>query len=103
MVCSVVYVLKIGQVDGYLARRFNMQSVLGTILDPAADKTLVTTLVVTLTMKGLIPRKCAALTFLSIYSTYLLVPLAVIIMGRDVLLSISAFYIRYTSLPAPVR
>lgn len=31
------------------------------------------------------------------------VPLAVIILGRDVLLSFSAFYIRYTSLPAPVR
>lgn len=30
-------------------------------------------------------------------------PLAVIILGRDVLLSLSAFYIRYTSLPAPVR
>lgn len=31
------------------------------------------------------------------------VPLAAIIIGRDVLLSLSAFYIRYTSLPAPVR
>ena len=31
------------------------------------------------------------------------VPLAVLIIGRDVLLSLSAFYIRYTSLPAPVR
>jgi cardiolipin synthase len=71
-------------VDGYLARRFNMRSVLGTILDPAADKTLMTTLVVTLTMKDLLP-----------------LPLAVIILGRDVLLSFSAFYIRYTSLPSP--
>lgn len=42
--------------DGYLARRFQMQSVLGTILDPAADKILMTTLVITLTAKGLIPR-----------------------------------------------
>ena len=32
-----------------------MQSVLGTILDPAADKTLMTTLTVTLAMKGLLP------------------------------------------------
>ena len=32
-----------------------MSSVLGTILDPAADKTLMTTLTVTLAMKGLIP------------------------------------------------
>ncbi|KAI5996755.1 CDP-alcohol phosphatidyltransferase-domain-containing protein [Pisolithus marmoratus] len=71
-------------VDGFLARRFNMRSVLGTILDPAADKTLMTTLTVTLTMKGLLP-----------------VSLATIIIGRDVLLSLSAFYIRYTSLPPP--
>ncbi|KII85947.1 hypothetical protein PLICRDRAFT_165528 [Plicaturopsis crispa FD-325 SS-3] len=71
-------------VDGYLARRFNMQSVLGTILDPAADKTLMTTLTITLAVKGLLP-----------------VPLAAIILGRDVILSLSAFYIRYTSLPHP--
>ncbi|KAI0692520.1 CDP-alcohol phosphatidyltransferase-domain-containing protein [Cytidiella melzeri] len=71
-------------VDGWMARRFNMRSVLGTILDPAADKTLMTTLTVTLAFKELIP-----------------MPLAVIILGRDVLLSLSAFYIRYTSLPPP--
>lgn len=71
-------------VDGYLARRFNMASVLGTILDPAADKALMTTLTVTLTMQELIP-----------------LPLAVIILGRDVLLSLSAFYIRYATLPHP--
>lgn len=34
-----------------------MQTVLGTILDPAADKTLMTTLTVTLTMQGLLPGK----------------------------------------------
>ncbi|KAE9399310.1 hypothetical protein BT96DRAFT_1019630 [Gymnopus androsaceus JB14] len=61
-----------------------MTSVLGTILDPAADKALMTTLTVTLSMKGMLP-----------------VPLAVLILGRDVLLSLSAFYIRYTSLPPP--
>ncbi|KAK6967118.1 putative cardiolipin synthase [Favolaschia claudopus] len=70
--------------DGYLARRYKSQTVLGTILDPAADKMLMTTLAVTLTMKGLLP-----------------LPLAVIILGRDILLSLSAFYIRYTSLPHP--
>jgi cardiolipin synthase len=32
-----------------------MQSVLGTILDPAADKTLMTTLTITLAVKGLLP------------------------------------------------
>ena len=41
--------------DGYLARRYNMTSVLGTILDPAADKTLMTTLTVTLAWQGLLP------------------------------------------------
>ncbi|QRW02976.1 sterol O-acyltransferase [Ceratobasidium sp. AG-Ba] len=71
-------------VDGYIARKWNMRTVLGTILDPAADKTLMTTLTVTLAMKGLLP-----------------VSLAVIILGRDVLLSISAFYYRYISLPPP--
>lgn len=71
-------------VDGFLARRYNMHSVVGSILDPAADKTLMTTLVVTTAMKGLLP-----------------IPLLVIILGRDVLLSFSAFYIRYTSLPEP--
>ncbi|KIY70544.1 hypothetical protein CYLTODRAFT_370758 [Cylindrobasidium torrendii FP15055 ss-10] len=70
--------------DGWIARRFKMNSVLGTILDPAADKTLMTTLTVTLAVQGCLP-----------------VPLAVIIVGRDVLLSLSAFWIRYTSLPAP--
>ncbi|KAH0836766.1 CDP-alcohol phosphatidyltransferase-domain-containing protein [Lanmaoa asiatica] len=71
-------------VDGYLARRFNMHSVLGTILDPAADKALMTTLTVALAVKGMLP-----------------LWLATIIIGRDALLSLSAFYIRYTSLPHP--
>ncbi|TFK53459.1 hypothetical protein OE88DRAFT_1655606 [Heliocybe sulcata] len=71
-------------VDGFLARRYNMRSVLGTILDPAADKTLMTTLTVSLAYNGMLP-----------------VPLAAIILGRDVALSLSAFYIRYTSLPSP--
>lgn len=46
------------KVDGFLARRFKMQSVLGTVLDPAADKTLMTTLTITLAMKGLLPGMC---------------------------------------------
>ncbi|BGP39672.1 hypothetical protein JCM10449v2_003623 [Rhodotorula kratochvilovae] len=71
-------------VDGWLARRFNMGSVLGSILDPAADKFLMTTMVVTLTMRDMLP-----------------LPLAVIILGRDVALSLAAFYFRYASLPPP--
>lgn len=45
------------QLDGFLARKFQTTSVLGTILDPAADKALVGTLVVTLTVQGLLPCK----------------------------------------------
>ncbi|GAA5983047.1 hypothetical protein JCM11641_004706 [Rhodosporidiobolus odoratus] len=71
-------------VDGWLARRFNMGSVLGSILDPAADKFLMTTLVIALAMKDMLP-----------------LPLAILVIGRDVALSISAFYFRYASLPPP--
>jgi len=83
-----------------------MKSVLGTILDPAADKALMTTLTVTLAIKGLLPRMCSSfmlkmLPYLSTCFSHR-VPLAVIILGRDILLSLSAFYIRYKSLPAPV-
>jgi len=71
-------------VDGYLARRYNMATVVGTILDPAADKFLMTVMTITLSMKGLLP-----------------LPLAVLIIGRDLALSITAFYYRYISLPEP--
>ncbi|ODN77846.1 hypothetical protein L202_04961 [Cryptococcus amylolentus CBS 6039] len=70
--------------DGWLARRYNSFSVLGSILDPAADKALMTTLVGTLAYAGLLP-----------------IPLAILIVGRDVGLSISAFYFRFISLPRP--
>ncbi|BGP07630.1 hypothetical protein JCM10049v2_003470 [Rhodotorula toruloides] len=70
--------------DGWLARRFNMGSVLGSILDPAADKLLMTTMVITLVMRDMLP-----------------LPLAILILGRDIALSISAFYFRYASLPPP--
>merc|ERR1711939_581476 len=39
--------------DGWLARRYNMGSVVGSILDPAADKLLMTTMVVALTMRDM--------------------------------------------------
>lgn len=41
-------------VDGYLARSFNKTSRLGRILDPLADKLLVTTLLLLLTGSGMI-------------------------------------------------
>ncbi|KAG9018313.1 hypothetical protein FRB93_000016 [Tulasnella sp. JGI-2019a] len=80
----LVYAAATDLLDGWLARRFNMGTVLGTILDPAADKALMTTLTVTLAAGGMIP-----------------IPLAAIILGRDVALSFTAFYYRYISLPPP--
>jgi cardiolipin synthase (CMP-forming) len=79
-----------------------MRSVIGTILDPAADKALMTTLTITLTIKGLLPGVSIFLSCSVCLFTIFSVPLAVVILGRDVLLSLSAFYIRYTSLPYPV-
>ncbi|RWS12042.1 putative cardiolipin synthase (CMP-forming)-like protein, partial [Dinothrombium tinctorium] len=71
--------------DGYIARNFqNQQSVLGSFLDPFADKLLVATLFATLTYTGNIP-----------------VPLTAVILLRDVLLISGAAYLRYKSLPAP--
>ena len=54
------------QLDGHLARKWNQYTVLGSILDPAADKALMTTLVGTLAYTGLLPsestKACADLT-----------------------------------------
>ncbi len=41
-------------VDGFVARRFNQQSELGTIIDPIADKMLMTTAFIVLAMKGVL-------------------------------------------------
>ncbi|KAL2271709.1 hypothetical protein VTJ83DRAFT_1080 [Remersonia thermophila] len=70
--------------DGWIARRWNLKTVVGTVIDPMADKTLMTVLTVALAMKGALP-----------------VWLAVIILGRDVALAISALYYRWISLPPP--
>ncbi|MCJ1406529.1 hypothetical protein MMC19_000595 [Ptychographa xylographoides] len=71
-------------VDGWVARRWKLQTVVGTVIDPMADKTLMTVLVGVLAVKGAMP-----------------VWLAVIILGRDILLGIAAIYYRYISLPPP--
>ncbi|CAG8971338.1 hypothetical protein HYALB_00005956 [Hymenoscyphus albidus] len=71
-------------VDGWIARKCNLQTVVGTVIDPMADKTLMTILTVCLAIKGALP-----------------VWLAAIILGRDVALAISAIYFRWISLPPP--
>lgn len=70
--------------DGWIARRWKLQTVVGSVVDPMADKFLMTTLVTCLAVNGSLP-----------------MPLAALILGRDVSLAISALYYRYASLPAP--
>jgi len=43
-------------IDGFLARRFNQQSELGTIIDPIADKLLMTTAFILLTFPNVLPQ-----------------------------------------------
>ena len=50
------------QVDGYIARNFKGQSShLGSVLDPLADKFLISILYVTLTVNGIIPGRVETL------------------------------------------
>lgn len=71
-------------VDGFIARKFNMKSVVGSIIDPLADKFLMTACTLSLGYIHAIPPAIAS-----------------IIIGRDVMLSFMSFYYRYKSLPPP--
>ena len=71
-------------VDGWIARRWKLQTVAGSVIDPMADKALMIILTVTLAVKGALP----------LY-------LATLILGRDASLALAAIYYRYASLPAP--
>ncbi|KAI2639527.1 hypothetical protein GGS26DRAFT_540551 [Hypomontagnella submonticulosa] len=70
--------------DGWIARRWKLQTVVGSVVDPMADKMLMTVLTVCLACQGALP-------------TWL----AVVILGRDVGLGIAAIYYRWISLPPP--
>lgn len=65
-------------VDGFLARRFNQQSELGTILDPIADKLLMTTAFIITSLKNIFPPDIP----------HLPVPpwVTICVIGRDVLI-----------------
>ncbi|KAL9044194.1 MAG: hypothetical protein Q9214_002648 [Letrouitia sp. 1 TL-2023] len=71
-------------VDGWIARKWGLQTVIGTVVDPMADKALMTSVTVCLALKGALPG-----------------PLALLIIGRDIILGLSAVYYRYISLPQP--
>lgn len=90
--------------DGWIARRWNQRTVVGTVIDPAADKMLMTILTVCLAMKGGLPGElssCKMLHYIYMEANKRTVWLAVVILGRDVGLAISAIYYRYISLPPP--
>ncbi|CAH1792233.1 unnamed protein product [Owenia fusiformis] len=71
--------------DGQIARRFPSQhSNFGSVLDPLADKIMMTFLVISLTVVDLIPY-----------------PLTALIVCRDIGLIIAAHWVRYISLPPP--
>ncbi|KAK7208596.1 phosphatidyl synthase [Myxozyma melibiosi] len=70
--------------DGHIARKYGLQSVVGSVIDPMADKMLMVTLTGCLAWIGSLP-----------------LWIAIIIFGRDALLGISAIYYRYISLPPP--
>ncbi|KAI6375735.1 hypothetical protein MCOR25_002897 [Pyricularia grisea] len=70
--------------DGWIARRWNQGTVVGTIIDPMADKMLMMVLTVSLAVKGALP-----------------LWLVTLIIGRDVGLAFSAIYYRWVSLPPP--
>ncbi|XP_019864251.1 PREDICTED: uncharacterized protein LOC100634800 [Amphimedon queenslandica] len=71
--------------NGFIARRFPSQSSkLGSILDPLADKCLISVLYISLTIVNLIP-----------------LPLTFLIISRDLMLVGGSFYLRYVTLPPP--
>lgn len=55
--CAVFVIAGISDaVDGFLAKRFNMASELGALLDPLADKALLVSIYVSLGIWGAVPR-----------------------------------------------
>ncbi|KAF2756184.1 hypothetical protein EJ05DRAFT_478204 [Pseudovirgaria hyperparasitica] len=82
--CLFLYAGITDLLDGYIARKYSLSTVVGSVIDPMADKLLMTIVVTTLAMNGGMPAA-----------------LAVCILGRDVSLAVAALYYRGASLPAP--
>ncbi|MCJ1313808.1 hypothetical protein MMC25_007488 [Agyrium rufum] len=98
--------------DGWIARRWKQQTVVGTVIDPMADKMLMTILTGVLAWKGAMPSKplppihrtaasiaghCRPMLTLPVSQVWC----AGIILSRDILLAITAIYYRWISLPPP--
>jgi cardiolipin synthase len=73
-------------VDGFLAKRFHMQSELGAYLDPLADKALIVSIYVSLGIAGALP-----------------IFLVILVVSRDIMI-ISAFMLSWlVGKPMPIR
>lgn len=73
-------------VDGWLAKTFHLESALGAMLDPIADKALIICIFVTLTQLGLAPQW-----------------LTILILGRDSLILVGVGASWLTARPIPLR
>jgi cardiolipin synthase (CMP-forming) len=56
-------------VDGWIARKWNLQTVVGSVVDPMADKLLMTILVASLAAKGDLPRAWLLCSFQSLIAS----------------------------------
>ena len=73
-------------VDGFLAKRFNMTSELGALLDPLADKALLVSIYIALGIWGAVPRW-----------------IVILVVSRDIMI-ISGFMVSWVvAKPMPVR
>jgi cardiolipin synthase (CMP-forming) len=83
-----VVVLMVGgatdYLDGYIARRFNQTSRLGTLLDPTVDRLYILATLVALTLRGIVPWWLSAA-----------------IIGRDVILAGGLLVLRRHGYPPP--
>lgn len=70
--------------DGFIARTFNMKSILGTILDPIADKLLLGVCTISLSLVSIMPGYVGAL-----------------FIAKDAMLALMGVYYRYITLPPP--
>src|ERR1700704_404332 len=73
-------------VDGFLAKRFNMASELGALLDPLADKALLVSIYVALGIWGAVPR-------------WIVTP----VFGRKILLAPAVFVSWFFKKPIPMK
>ncbi len=104
------------QLDGYIARTWPTQkSALGSALDPLADKILISILYLSLTYAELIPGigvciSCNSLSNLFQYNNviscvvyFVVAPLTALVIFRDIGLIAAVFWVRYKTVPPPVR